>query len=92
MFLLRIRLGLHLTSHITPVLQHYSAESVIWHGFHSHATNETIEKVTLKHVFNDAEWRRKTVSKLPFEMSHLHHVYETHATLTILLHRTATRG
>ena len=92
MFLLLIRVGLHLASQITQVLQQYSAASVIWHGFHSHATNETFEKVTLKHVFNDTGWRRKTVSKLPFEMSHLYHVYETHAILTILLHRTATRG
>ena len=92
MLVLLIRLGLHPTSHITLVLQQCSAETALWHGFRRHATNETFEKVTLKQFFNDAEWRRKTVSKLPFGFSHLRHVYETHAILTILLHRTAKRG
>ena len=91
MLVLLIRLGLHPTSHITCVVQQCSADTPLWHGFHRHATNETFEKVTLKQFFNDAEWRRKTVSKLPFGFSHLRHVYETHAILTILLHRAAKR-
>ena len=89
--MLLLRLGLHLTNHITPVVQQYSADTIIRHGIHRHATNKNIWKITLNKLFNDAESRRKTISKLPFEMSNLYHVYETHAILTIMLHRAAKR-